>query len=129
LITSCQNQKLSLLACFFYRKPISAHEHIKPAKQAQQDQQESKYMNRVNRDRLYHLISSSSVGQGGFLFVNVGELFRNQQCLSREKSKKRHLEQMEWDFGGLLVLFDKYDAQTVSRKIISLKNQNVLGDG
>jgi hypothetical protein len=104
LITSCQNQKLSLLACFFSRINVCAHEYTKDDQHNKQDQQESKYMNRVNRDRLYDVISSNSVGQGWILLVNVGQDFPDQQCWSAEKVKKGHLGQMEWDFGGLLGL-------------------------
>ena len=86
-------------------------------------------MNRDNRDRFYDVISSSSVGQGWILLVNVGQDFPDQQCWSAEKVKKGHLGQMEWDFGGLLVLLVTLDAKYVSKKNISHKNQKVLGDG
>jgi hypothetical protein len=114
---------------FFFTINWCSPEYKKADKQDKQDKQESEYMNRDNRDRLYHVISSNSVCQDGFLFVKIGQLFRNQQCLSVGKAKKGHLEQMEWDFGGLFVLFVTFVKECVSRKIISHKNENVLGDG
>lgn len=61
-------------------------------------------MNRVNKDRLYDVIPSNSVGQGWILLDNVGQDFTVLHCWTGKKSKKLHLEQMEWDFGGLLDL-------------------------
>jgi hypothetical protein len=86
-------------------------------------------MNRDNRDRLYEGMVLNLVCPCSFLFVRVCRDFVNKQCLSVGKAKKGHLEQMEWDFGGLFVLFVTFVKECVSRKIISHKNQKVLGDG
>lgn len=75
-------------------------------------------MNRDNRDRLFDVMVLNLVCQCRFLFVRVCREFVNKQCLSVEKVKKLHFEQMERDFGGLFVLFVTFVGKTVSRKII-----------